>query len=134
MIKRLSLNDLVCAKKDKWVQKRGFSDMSKSSFRISINPIRAFQLVKNNVSADVVHEEINELGDEKYISILIFEKYYMRVSNRAGLVVILDNTKGNTEVRIIATASSQGVFFNFDWGAGDAFADSVREILQGYII
>ncbi len=108
--------------------------MSKSSFKISINPVRAFQMIKNSESADLVHEEINELGDQKYIAILIFEKYFMRVSNRAGLVVILDNTKGDTEVRIIATASSQGVFFNFDWGAGEDFADSVRDILQEYIV
>ncbi|MGI6703757.1 MAG: hypothetical protein ACOX42_07005 [Clostridia bacterium] len=30
--------------------------------------------------------------------------------------------KGYSEVRSIATGSSQGVFFNFDWGAADDYA------------
>lgn len=82
----------------------------------------------------MIHEEINHVGDQKYIANLVFEKYFMRVGNRAGLIVIFDNTKEETEVRVIATASSQGMIFNFDWGAGDDFADSVREILEEYIV
>ena len=108
--------------------------MSKASFNISINPVKAFQLVKESEDADLIHEEINNVGDQKYIAILVFEKYFMRVSNRAGLIVIFDNVKGETEVWVIATASSKGMIFNFDWGAGDDFAVSVREILEEYIV
>lgn len=91
-------------------------------------------MVKENEDADLVHEELNSVGEGKYIGILVFEKYFMRVGNRAGLIVIIDNTEGETEIRVIATASSQGMIFNFDWGAGDDFADSVKRILEYYIV
>lgn len=108
--------------------------MSKISFKVDISAKKAYGLVKDNENADLVHEEMNCVGEDKYIGILIFEKYYMRSSNRAGLIVIFDNTKGETEVRAIATASSQGMIFNFDWGAADSFIRNIWNILEEYII
>lgn len=75
-----------------------------------------------------------DLGNNKYIGTMVFEKYYFRVSNRAALVVIIDNIKGTTGVRAISTGSSQDMIFNFDWGAADNFTNSVRNILEEYII
>lgn len=107
--------------------------MSNYRFRVGINPKEALKLVSERTNADLVHEELHNLGDEKYIGILVFEKYYMRVSNRAALVVIIDNIKGYTDVRTISTGSSQGMFLNFDWGAADDFASSIESILKDYI-
>ncbi|MFZ5967414.1 MAG: DUF6054 family protein [Bacillota bacterium] len=108
--------------------------MSKYNYRVSITPREVFHVVKENQNADLVHEEFFDLGEGKAIGTLIFEKYYFRASNRAALVVIIDNLQGFTEVRSIATGSSQGWLFNFDWGAADDFAGSVENGLRGYFI
>jgi hypothetical protein len=108
--------------------------MSTLNFKVSISPIEALDLVKQNENADLVHEETHNLGNGSYIGTLIFEKYYMRVKNRVALVVIIDNIYGQTDVRSIATGSSEGMIFNFDWGAADSFSNSVQDILSDYII
>lgn len=107
--------------------------MSKYAFNVSISPSEVIELIKKNQSADLVHEEINDLGDNRYIGTLVFEKYFFRAGNRAALVVIVDNLHNPTEVRAIATGSSQGLIFNFDWGAADDFAHSIKDILKQYI-
>ncbi|MBB6218414.1 hypothetical protein HNQ80_004578 [Anaerosolibacter carboniphilus] len=108
--------------------------MSIQNFKVSIDPTRAIGLVRDEENADLVYEEIHDLGENKYIGTLVFEKFFFRNSNRAALVVIIDNIKGYTDVRSVATGSSQGMIFNFDWGAASEFAGSVRDILENYII
>lgn len=108
--------------------------MSTYNFKVRINPQDTLNLVKEKENADLVHEEINDLGDGRFIGTLAFEKYFIRAGNRAALVVIADNIKDVTDVRAIATGSSQGMIFNFDWGAADDFANGVEEILREYII
>jgi len=107
--------------------------MSKSSFNVSIAPSQALELVKNYEDADLVYEEYHEL-DGKCIGTQIYEKYYFRSRNRAALIVIIDNFNGPTNVRAVATGSSDGMVFNFDWGAADHFASSVEKILEKYRI
>ena len=108
--------------------------MSISSFKVSITPQKAYDLLKNHENADLVYEEFTRLENGLSTGTLIYEKYYMRTSNRAALVIMIDDFKGNTEVRAVATGSSQGMFFNFDWGAADSFASSVERILENYIV
>lgn len=108
--------------------------MSKNSFDISLMPFDALQLVKDQQSADLVHEEYNDLGQGRYIGTLVYEKYYFRTSNRAALIVIIDNISGVTNVRTIGTGSSEGLIFKFDWGASDNFVASVENILGEFII
>ena len=108
--------------------------MSQSSFQVNITPSQALSLVQDGMNADLIHEEFHDVGGGRSIGTLVFEKYYMRTSNRAALVVIIDDLKGVTEVRSIATGSSQGMFFNFDWGASDDFVHQVEEVLEEYIV
>ena len=108
--------------------------MSKYNYKVSISPGKAFDIVKENQSSELVHEEFFDLGEGRAIGTLVFEKYYFRASNRAALVVIIDNLKGTTEIRSVATGSSQGWLINFDWGAANDFAGSVRIGLENYII
>ncbi|MCR8643043.1 DUF6054 family protein [Paenibacillus sp. N1-5-1-14] len=108
--------------------------MSKSSFNVNLSPREVFHLVMNEQNADLIHDEFQELGDGRSMGTLVFEKYYMRTSNRAALVVLIDNVQGVTNVRVISTGSSEGVFFKFDWGASANFVDSVENILARYII
>ncbi len=108
--------------------------MSKREFNLNISPLEAMKVIKSHENADLVHEEILDIGNGIYVSTLVFEKYYFRVSNRVALIVIIDNTKETTNVRVISTGSSEGMFFNFDWGASKNFTSSVEEILSSYII
>ena len=108
--------------------------MSTYNFRVRITPKEALDFVKENEDADLVHEEIHDLGNNVFIGTLVFEKYFIRVESRVALVVIIDNIYGPTDVRSISTGSSQGIFLKFDWGATEKFASSVQKILEDYII
>lgn len=108
--------------------------MSQSNFNVNISPKEAFIAVHDAENADLVFEEFNQLDDGRQIGILVFEKYYFRSKNRAALTVIMSNFTGVTSVRVVATGSSEGLIFNFDWGAADNFVRSVEDILADYII
>lgn len=107
--------------------------MSKCKFIVDLIPLEVIIKIRNEESADLVHEEFHDLGGGKYSGTLIFEKYFMRAGNRAALVVLVNNFNGKTMVTSVATGSSQGMLFNFDWGAAADFAESVRRILKRYI-
>lgn len=107
--------------------------MSAESYKVSLTPKEALELVKKNESADLVHEELHNLGSNVYIGTLIFDKYFLRVDSNVALVVIIDNIYGPTGVRTISTGSAQG-FLKFDWGASEKFTTSVRKILDKYIM
>jgi hypothetical protein len=107
--------------------------MSECKFIVDLTPLEVITKVRNQESADLVHEEFHDLGNGKYSGTLIFEKYFMRAGNRAALVVLVNNFNGKTIVTSVATGSSQGMIFNFDWGAADNFAGSVKRILERYI-
>ena len=108
--------------------------MGKYNCKVNISPKEVMEVLKREHSADLVHEELLSVGDDKFVGTLIFEQYYFRTSNRAALIVLIDNLKGVTDVRSIATGSSQGLIFNFDWGASDDFAQSVINILKKYTV
>ena len=107
--------------------------MSQSKFIVSLMPSQVMSKVKGEESSDLVYEEFYDIGDGRYYGTLIFEKYFMRTSSRAALAVLVNNLNGRTIVTSVATGSSQGMIFNFDWGAADSFAESVRRILESYI-
>lgn len=107
--------------------------MSQCKFVVSLKPAQVMSKVKGEESSDLVYEEFHDIGNGKYHGTLIFEKYFMRTSSRAALVVLVNNLNGKTIVTSVATGSSQGMFFNFDWGAADSFAGSVKRILESYI-
>lgn len=116
---------------------KGSDHMAKYDLKVSLDPKQAYDLIiegQSRAGSDLVHEEFIDLGDGRYIGTLVFEKYYFRAKNRAALVVIIDNIKGYTDVRSISTGSSEGLVFNFDWGAADDFAYSVIKILDPYTI
>jgi hypothetical protein len=107
--------------------------MSQCKFAVSLIPLQVMVKVKSEGFATLVYEEFHDLGNEKYYGTLIFEKYFMRAGNRAALIVLVNNLNGKTIVTSVATGSSQGIIFNFDWGAADNFAESVKRVLKRYI-
>lgn len=108
-------------------------NMSKCSFIVSLTPAQVMAKVKEEENGDLVHEELHHIDGTKYYGVLIFEKYFMRVSSRVALIVLVDNLNEETTVTSIATGSSTGMVFNFDWGAADDFAYSVKEMLDEFI-
>lgn len=108
--------------------------MSMIYFKISITPKEAYDMLQDLDSAELVYDELKRPAEGKEIAVLVFEKYYFRSENRAALTVIIDNFNGVTSVTAIAAGSSKGIIFNFDWGAADNFADSIRKVFQGYIV
>lgn len=107
--------------------------MSTIAFNVNITPEETLRIIKQNHTASLVYDEYIDINNGKGIGTLVYEKYFIRNSNRAALTVICDNVQGRTEVRAIATGASQGMFFNFDWGASSEFANSVQIILKDYI-
>ncbi|EHQ60414.1 hypothetical protein PDENDC454_20577 [Paenibacillus dendritiformis C454] len=87
---------------------------------------KALELVKDNQNANLVHEEYHDLQKGTFIGTQGYENYYFRSKNRVALVVIIDNLYGRTHVRAISTGSSEGLFFNIDWGAASNFTSSVE--------
>lgn len=104
------------------------------NYKVSLAAKEAFQMIRQNQKAELVYEEEFNLDGDKFTGTLIYDKYYMRAKNRAALIVLIDNFNGSTDIRAISTGSSQGMIFDFDWGAADHFANSVGEILRDYII
>ncbi|HHY77679.1 MAG TPA: hypothetical protein GX498_04110 [Clostridiales bacterium] len=108
--------------------------MSQLNFNISLSPREAYNKLQDFDSAELVYDEFKSPGEGKYIAIMIFEKYFFRSENRAALTVIIDNFRNTTSVTAVAAGSSQGIIFNFDWGAADNFVESVRKFFKDYII
>ena len=108
--------------------------MAVYNYKVSLTPFDAFQMIKQRQDAELVYEEDFTVNGDKFTGTLIFEKYYIRAKNRAALIVLINNFNGITDIKSISTGSSEGMIFNFDWGAADHFANSVGEILADYII
>ena len=108
--------------------------MSQIEFLTNLTPQEAADKVRGEIRAECVHDERHVLPENKHLTILVFEKYYMRNSSRAALTLICEDFEGETRVRAIATGSSQSMIFKFDWGASQAFAEAPRQILQRHII
>lgn len=125
---------LIYINKQRNCIKGEFKCMSKDNFKVSLDALTTLETIKNGQDSELVHEEIVDVENGKMVATLIFEKYFIRAKNRAALVVILDNLENYTDLRVISTGSSQGMIFNFDWGAADSFVNSVRRSLEGYII
>lgn len=103
--------------------------MSIYKFKVSLNPEEAFNRLKDNMSGELIYEEAHA---QAYV--LVFEKYYFRSKNRAALTVTINNFNGDTEISSVSAGSSEGMIFNFDWGAGDDFASSVKYLFEEFII
>lgn len=67
------------------------------------------------------------------VRVLVFEKWYYRVSNRLLLTVTLDDVTGQTRCHVAAGGGGESVFWKFDWFAGDDFADVVWNALAPYV-
>ena len=87
-------------------------------------------LANQMFDSDLIYEEHHSMG-YKEISILMYEKYYLRNESYAGLTITISNEEGLTRVRAIASAGSHSAF-NFSLGADANFTNKVISILEPY--
>jgi len=108
----------------------------KYSLNVIVNPDVAIALIKDGMGpgAELLHEELNDLGDGRMIGTLVYERYYFRSGNQAAMVVIADNLQGVCNIRLISAGSSNSMILKIDWGAGKSFASSVAKILSDYTV
>lgn len=103
---------------------------------VSLQPDEALGLIKQGMpgESELLYEEFNDLGEGRMIGTLVYERYYHRSGNQAALVIIVDNLRGASNVRLIPAGGARGMIFKIDWGAGKSFASSVEQILAKYIV
>lgn len=112
--------------------------MSIRNFNVSLSPEDAAnrihsEIINGSISGTLVDHYVRNAGTTE-MHVIIMEKYYMRSNNRASVTSTIDNFDGVTRVHVVAAGSSEGVFFRFDWGAGNNFANSVEWALKDHII
>ncbi len=116
----------------------GDEDVAVREFTVNILPMAAMTVIESyvvggSISGTLVDRYVRQVGEQE-VHVMVLEKYYMRSSNRASLTVTIDDFGKDTKVHVVASGGSEGVFFRFDWGAGNNFANSVETALGTSII
>ena len=113
--------------------------MGSYTIYVSVDPATAANIVSNyivgrSISGELIDDYVLHHTGGGTCRVMVFEKYFYRVSNRLTLTVTIDNFEGRTRVHCVSGGGGQGVFFRFDWGSSDSFARSAYRALQDYII
>ena len=74
-------------------------------------------------------DRVSHNRDGQRLTVMVFEKYYMRVGNYASLTVVVSGRDGDVSVDLISAGARSGVV-SFSWGAEDKFVRTVAELLQ----
>ena len=107
--------------------------MEQTIFKVRVSPLEIQEQLEKNLHEELVFSDSYDLGNGKFILILVYNKYYMRTSSDIGLVIVCENTTGKTLIKITVTGSGAGVF-SIDWGAGGDFIKRVEDVISEYII
>jgi hypothetical protein len=86
-------------------------------------------ILSSGVSMRVVEESIYVSHPLRVIT-KVYDKYFMRNSSRASLSLTVVEDGRTTHVIAIGAGGSQGVIFNFSWGAETELVDVVRKTLE----
>lgn len=85
-------------------------------------------VLQSGVSVNLVDEAFYDFEQMKF-SVLVFEKYFMRVGNRLSVTItIVEPPQGDLEVIVIGAAGGTGAFLRFSWGSEDSFVGSVVDV------
>lgn len=87
------------------------------------------EMEKTGMSVELL-ENFERKVNEVTVYTLVFEKYFMRSSNRASLTAIFIEKDEEIVVDVIGSAGGQGVFFKMSWGAEEDFIYSLENILK----
>ena len=102
---------------------KGEGDINQIS-RVLINGVQA-----SGLSCELIDSSERTLGQNKVI-LLVFEKYYMRSSNRASLTCMLSQSEDTIYVDAVGSGGGQGALFKFSWGSEENFVSIVPSILS----
>ncbi|SHE88228.1 DUF6054 family protein [Alkalibacter saccharofermentans] len=97
----------------------------------SVSNALSNDILNSGVSCELV-DTINRTVGQTSICIMVFEKYYMRSSNRASLTVSVIGDNKNVCVDAIGAGGGQGAFFRFSWGAEEDFVAEVEKSLKKF--
>jgi hypothetical protein len=86
-------------------------------------------ILHSGISMRVVEESVYVSPPLRVIT-KVYDKYFMRNSSRASLSLTIIEDGRNTHVIAMAAGGSQGVIFNFSWGAESELVDTVRKTLE----
>ena len=89
-------------------------------------------LVKGSVTGELIDWYNIAVPGGAQCVVMVFEKHYIRVSNRLTLTATVDNVEGYTRVHAIGGGGGEGLL-RFDWGAAGNFMAAVEGALQPYI-
>lgn len=113
--------------------------METIEMRVTLSPSEAAARVQEGLSGGLAGVELldhytRRAPDGKEVVVRLFERYYMRSSNRATLTMVADNLDGDgtTRVRFSAGGGGSSVLWRFDWGAGGSFAKDAENTLGAY--
>ncbi|MEL7603609.1 MAG: DUF6054 family protein [Bacillota bacterium] len=108
------------------------------TYRVTLSVQDAAARIKDEVLGGSVTGELLDFHQVSHANpqcvVMVFEKYYMRVSNRLTLTVTVDDAPGYTRVHAVGGGGGEGALFRFDWGAAESFTSSVPRALSGYIV
>lgn len=83
----------------------------------------------SGISCELVGSSKRDMGESKVV-LLVFEKYYMRASNRASLSVMITEHNESIFVDAIGAGGGQGPIFKFSWGTEESFVNVVQRALS----
>ncbi len=98
----------------------------------SVSSIIISGMQDSGISCELVDRADRHFTDGTRATMLVFEKYYWRASNRASLSVMISGKDGNVTVDAIGSGGGTGVFFSFSWGAEDSFCGTLEQILTDH--
>ncbi|MFH5835573.1 DUF6054 family protein [Proteiniclasticum sp. C24MP] len=88
------------------------------------------EMGRSGMTVELIDSVTRQIGNAM-VYIMVFEKYYMRSSNRASLTVVVTAENDAIIVDAIGAGGGQGVVFKWSWGAEESFVSSIENILAG---
>lgn len=107
--------------------------MATKILKVDLSPLKAQELLEQKIEDAVTFSDAYDLGDGKYLFITAYERFYMRNNSVTGLLVICENTTGQTQIKLSNTGGAIGAFLS-DLGAGKSFITDVEQLFKPYLI
>ena len=99
----------------------------------------SFSRISSRLNAEVLNSgaSVNLVDSTKLVvggvtvDVRVYDKYYMRNSNRASLTLTVAGDENDCYVSAIGAGGGSGAVFNFSWGAEDDFVATVINAMRG---
>lgn len=98
----------------------------------SVSSVITDGILGSGISCELIDRADRYFSDGTRATMLVFEKYYWRASNRASLSVLITGGGDRVIVDAVGSGGGTGVFMNFSWGAEDSFCSVLEKILIKY--